>query len=263
MSNYDIKCKVIEEELRLVWPEWHVAGHLGGGAFGDVFQIYKENYGIRMDSALKVIQVSSRMSTVALPFERPSEKSVDTDSYDDIPDSLRSEIQIMEALRGAPNVVSIEDFYFRKEGTTSYLFVRMELLTSLEEVLVGMDGQRLLSSIPEIHKLGRDICNALMYCEKQGKGFLPGLRQPVAPGGPVHPPDHLPFPRQGRKGRHQLKVGQQLPVAAAAEQKGIRRLREPGKQQQNDQPALGFRPLAFGQIFLFILPGPGHDVPPK
>ena len=37
-SKYDIKCKVIEEELRSVWPEWHVAGRLGGGAFGDVFQ---------------------------------------------------------------------------------------------------------------------------------------------------------------------------------------------------------------------------------
>lgn len=24
MNNYDIKCKVIEEELRSVWPEWHV-----------------------------------------------------------------------------------------------------------------------------------------------------------------------------------------------------------------------------------------------
>ena len=43
MNSYDIKCRVIEEELRSIWPEWHVAGHLGGGAFGDVFQIYKEN----------------------------------------------------------------------------------------------------------------------------------------------------------------------------------------------------------------------------
>ena len=58
-SKYDIKCKVIEEELRSVWPEWHVAGRLGGGAFGDVFQIYRDNHGIRVDSALKVIQVDS------------------------------------------------------------------------------------------------------------------------------------------------------------------------------------------------------------
>ena len=64
-SKYDIKCKVIEEELRSVWPEWHVAGRLGGGAFGDVFQIYRDNHGIRVDSALKVIQVDSEETAVA------------------------------------------------------------------------------------------------------------------------------------------------------------------------------------------------------
>ena len=36
MNNYDIKCRVIEEELRFIWPEWHVVSRLGGGAFGDV-----------------------------------------------------------------------------------------------------------------------------------------------------------------------------------------------------------------------------------
>lgn len=30
MNNYDIKCKVIEEELSSVWPEWHVARTMTG-----------------------------------------------------------------------------------------------------------------------------------------------------------------------------------------------------------------------------------------
>ena len=168
MNNYDIKCKVIEEELKSVWPEWHVAGHLGGGAFGEVFQIYKENYGIRVDSALKVIQVSSGMSTATQPLNDPDATEDDTAGESDIPDPLRSEIQIMEALRGAPNIVNIEDFHFKREGMTSSLFVRMELLTSLKEVLSGGDGQYILSSIREICKFGKDICTALMHCEKKG-----------------------------------------------------------------------------------------------
>ena len=162
MNSYDIKCKYIEEELRFVWPEWHVARRLGGGSFGDVFQIYRDDYGIRVDSALKVIQVDDWMATVVLASCNPDGR------YPDIPEALRSEIQIMEALRGAPNIVIIEDFAYRRIGQTSTLFVRMELLKSLQEVLPGRNGQGTLASIGEITKLGKDICRALIYCEKKG-----------------------------------------------------------------------------------------------
>ena len=162
MDNYGIKCRVIEEELSSVWPGWHVARRLGGGSFGDVFQIYRDNYGIRVDSALKVIQMDDWMATVALPSNSRDE------NQPNIPDALRSEIQIMEALRGAPNIVSIEDFAYKRVGQTSTLLVRMELLKSLQEVLPGRNGQGTLSSISEITKLGKDICRALMYCEKRG-----------------------------------------------------------------------------------------------
>ena len=167
-SKYDIKCKVIEEELRSVWPEWHVAGRLGGGAFGDVFQIYRDNHGIRVDSALKVIQVDSEETAVVLPAKGQAGGETEAASQSDIPDALLGEIQIMEALRGAPNIVAIEDFSFKRDGSTCSLFVRMELLTSLQKVLPGRNGQSTLSSIREIVKLGRDICRALMHCEKKG-----------------------------------------------------------------------------------------------
>ena len=162
MDSNDIRSRLIEEELRSVWPGWHVARRLGGGSFGDVFQIYRDNYGIRVESALKVIQMDDWMATVALPSNSRDESSPD------IPEALRSEIQIMEALRGAPNIVSIEDFAYRRVGQTSTLLVRMELLKSLQEVLPGRNGQGTLSSIREITKLGKDVCRALMYCEKRG-----------------------------------------------------------------------------------------------
>lgn len=162
MDSNDIRSRLIEEELRSVWPGWHVARRLGGGSFGDVFQIYRDNYGIRVESALKVIQMDDWMATVALP------SNIRDENQPDIPDALRSEIQIMEALRGAPNIVSIEDFAYRRVGQTSTLLVRMELLKSLQDVLPGRNGQGTLSSIREITKLGKDICRALMYCEKRG-----------------------------------------------------------------------------------------------
>ena len=172
MNNYDIKCRIIEEELRSVWQEWHVAGHLGEGAFGDVFQIYRDNFGIRVDSSLKVIQVSGGMagsvSQGMLSFNRKDDRGAGEENRTAIPDALRDEIQIMETLRGAPNIVIIEDFYFKKNGPVSTLFVRMELLTSLQEELSDRQGRRKLSSIREILKFGRDICTALIYCEKRG-----------------------------------------------------------------------------------------------
>lgn len=66
MNNYDVKCRIIEEELKTFWPQWHVVRRLGGGAFGDVFEIYRDNLGIREKSALKMIQISDGPATMAL-----------------------------------------------------------------------------------------------------------------------------------------------------------------------------------------------------
>ncbi|MDO4735303.1 MAG: serine/threonine-protein kinase, partial [Lachnospiraceae bacterium] len=172
MNIYDIKCKIIEEELKSVWPDWHAACRLGSGSFGDVFQIYRDNFGIRVDAALKVIQVDNGTadyaSTVVLPLNRQDSLNPGDSGQTSIVDSLRNEIQIMEALYGAPNIVVIEDYYFKQDDSASSVFVRMELLTSLQDVLKGQSEQHTLSSIREIRKFGRDICTALMYCEKKG-----------------------------------------------------------------------------------------------
>ncbi len=177
-SSYDIKCKVIEEELRSVWPDWHVAGRLGGSTSSDVFQIYRDNFGIRVDSALKVIQVDSGTAAVTSSSRGQDDGEIEAGEAEagkteaagqsDIPEALLGEIQIMEALRGAPNIVAIEDYSFKREGSTCSLFVRMELLTSLQEILAGRGGHGPLSTILEISRLGRDICTALMHCEKKG-----------------------------------------------------------------------------------------------
>jgi serine/threonine protein kinase len=119
-----------------------------------------------VDSALKVIQVDSEETAVVLPAKGQAGGETEAASQSDIPDALLGEIQIMEALRGAPNIVAIEDFSFKRDGSTCSLFVRMELLTSLQKVLPGRNGQSTLSSIQEIIKLGRDVCRALVYCEK-------------------------------------------------------------------------------------------------
>ena len=94
MDNHDIKCRIMEEELRQFWPQWHVTRRLGGGSFGDVYQVYRDNCGIRMVSAVKVIQVGGAETLLLQGAAQP----VNNDGRDEIPEALRNEIQIMETL---------------------------------------------------------------------------------------------------------------------------------------------------------------------
>lgn len=171
MNNFDIKCKYIEEELKTFWPQWHVAKHLGGGSFGDVFEIYRDNFGIRESSALKMIHISDVEETKVLFFSLQEEADIrKQDGQATIPEAFLNEIQIMESLRGAPNVVAIEDFHLKENVSSTTLFVRMELLTSFQQVMAERQRSRSPFTIPEILKIGRDVCTALMYCE--GKGII-------------------------------------------------------------------------------------------
>lgn len=175
-SENELKRRLIESELHDIWPEWHVLRWLGGGTFGDVYHIWREHFNVRVDSALKVIRIP--ITNEETGFKR----------------AFSNEVRIMELLRGAPNVVSIEDFYYRREtahkengageaeekrinqiqnsdltmplsctGGYGYLYVRMELLNSFRDY----QKQKKEFSVQEILKLGMDVCNALMYCEER------------------------------------------------------------------------------------------------
>ena len=167
-NNYDIKCKLIEEELKTFWPQWHVIRILGGGAFGDVFEIYRNDFGIQEKSALKMIQIRDGAETMALIPPAGGAVSRAEDGQTRIPEAFRNEIQIMEALQGAPNIVAIKDFYIKRDASSTMLFVRMELLTSFQQIMAERQRDQLPFTIPEVLKIGRDICTALMFCEKKG-----------------------------------------------------------------------------------------------
>ena len=116
--------------------------------------------GSRTESALKVIQIVDNNLSDPTP-----------------PESVLSEIRIMEILRGAPNIVAIEDSYYLKDPGGSglaRLFIRMELLKSFEDILrqseemlrCGYQPEQAFMSVSEVCKLGIDICTALDYCEQ-------------------------------------------------------------------------------------------------
>lgn len=180
--NFDFQCRMVDEELKSFWPDWHVVRRLGGGSFGDVFHITRTNLGLRNDSAMKVIQIIDEAAPTTLLTQVKNNTRAMSESASGIvpagkavlqqtspvPTSVYNEIRIMETLRGAPNIVAIEDFYFKRDPSGSNaarLYIRMELLTSFQELLSGNTASDILT-IPEICRFAMDICTALDYCEK-------------------------------------------------------------------------------------------------
>ena len=100
MGTEDIRCRIMEEELKTFWPQWHVVKRLGGGSFGDVFEIFRDNYGIRTFSALKVLRISDAEASYSLSSgnARPynAEESCSNFGENYIPEVFMNEIRIME-----------------------------------------------------------------------------------------------------------------------------------------------------------------------
>ena len=171
MSTEDIRCRITEEELGTFWPQWHVVKRLGGGADGEVFKIVRDNHGVQTYSALKVLRTGSPEDCALPPVNAGPDNSGagGNGSVDDnIPEVFMNEIRIMEALRGAPNIVQIDDFYFRNGADMSSLYVRMERLTSFVDVMSDHQRSGIQFTIAEVQKIGKDICTALSFCEQKG-----------------------------------------------------------------------------------------------
>ena len=154
------------ESIHLPWPDWKIVKRLGSGAYGKVYEIERTISGTqeKEKAALKI---------VSRPKDEGEIEEYEVSGYDkeSIIESYKSEIQnyvqeykLMKALQGQTNIVSCDDFtvVWNQNGIGGNVFIRMELLTPLNQVL----KERALS-IEEIIKLGKDIASALILCEKK------------------------------------------------------------------------------------------------
>ena len=154
------------ENIRLPWPDWKIVRYLGGGAYGKVYEIERNVSGVqeKEKAALKI---------VSRPKDEDEIEEYEVSGYDkeSIIESYKSEIQnyvqeykLMRTLQGQTNIVSCDDFtvIWNQNGIGGKVFIRMELLTPLNQVL----KERALST-EEIIKLGKDIASALILCEKK------------------------------------------------------------------------------------------------
>lgn len=145
-----------------VWPEWHECDLIGEGSFGKVYKAKREEFGESFYSAIKVLSVPK--SSQDIRQERAQGMSdVEIHAYfQSVVQDLVNEIVLMENLKGASNIVSIDDYRIieRTDEIGWDIFIRMELLSPFDKIVNSPDF-----SPVDVLRMGADICSALEICE--------------------------------------------------------------------------------------------------
>ena len=152
------------ENIRLPWPEWKIVKYLSGGAYGKVYEIERNVSGVQEKAALKIVSRPKDANEVEAYYSSGYDKASIAESYQQEIQNYVQEYMIMKELQGQSNIVSCDDFTVvpHEDGIGGNIFIRMELLTSLQQIL----KDRMLSG-EEIIKLGKDISHALVLCESK------------------------------------------------------------------------------------------------
>ena len=152
------------ENIRLPWPGWKIVKDLGGGTYGRVYEIERTISGIQEKAALKIVSRPKNKDEMESYYNEGYSKADLIASYESEIQNYVQEYKLMKELQGESNIVSCDDFTMvpHEDGIGGDIFIRMELLTSLQQIL----RERSLSE-QEIIKLGKDISHALVLCESK------------------------------------------------------------------------------------------------
>ena len=154
----------IEELQRLDWfSGWQIKGVLGEGGFGKVYEIEKNEFGITIRSALKIITIPKSADDVNEILSSGMDKESMQEYFRGYVDEFIRECSIMSKLKGQSHIVSLEDYQIleHKNEFGWDILIRMELLTPLTEYMKNYPMSR-----DDILKLGIDLCEALELCKK-------------------------------------------------------------------------------------------------
>lgn len=152
------------ENIRLPWRDWKIVKDLGGGAYGRVYEIERTISGIQEKAALKIVSRPKNKDEMESYYNEGYSRADLIASYESEIQNYVQEYKLMKELQGESNIVSCDDFTMvpHEDGIGGDIFIRMELLTSLQQIL----RERSLSE-QEIIKLGKDISHALVLCERK------------------------------------------------------------------------------------------------
>lgn len=152
-------------EIQEIWPEWKIESSIGSGGFGKVYKARKELLGQKETySAIKVIRIPNDPAELSnMKSSRMDEKSI-REYYKASVEQLTNEIELMDRMKSASHVVTIEDYAVVEESETIgwSIYIRMELLTNLNTFIQekGMSTQ-------DVIKMGIDVLTGLEFCHQE------------------------------------------------------------------------------------------------
>ena len=149
--------------MRNAWPEWRIVEKIGKGQFATVYRAVREDGGIEEWAAIKAIMIPEREEIEELRTEGLTDSQIYTYFQGIVRDYTR-EIQLMNSVKGHPNVVHIEDYSIMhsREEMRWIILIRMELLTPLTQWAAG----RTITE-RDVLKMGVDLCRALVACQEK------------------------------------------------------------------------------------------------
>ena len=151
------------KSIEHVWPFLKVEEMIGQGSSGEVYRVRREGMGRTYYSAVKVIRIPKGEAEIReMRNDGMDEQSIHN-YFQGLVEQLSAEIDLMESLKSAPNIVCIQDFSVRKHKIKpSWIaHIRMELLESLNNY-----RERRGMSEDDVLRLGIDLCTALEYCDR-------------------------------------------------------------------------------------------------
>ena len=157
--------------IQVPWPGWKIVKKIGQGNFSTVYEIERKLLSRTEKAAMKVISIprdENEYNTMLISVDYDEEsvkKRIAEELY-----KAEKEYGAMRDMRDSANIVGCEDFaYVKNEDSVGYtVFIRMELLKSLHAINKEKRVAKKSFSEEEVIKLGKDICSALMVCERKG-----------------------------------------------------------------------------------------------
>lgn len=159
-------------ELRFsFWPDWRIedtdSDLIGTGSFGKVYRICRNDFGKKVVSALKIIHLPRDSREIRELEDSGMDRNSIQAYYDHAVQEIGNEIRAMIELKTAPNVVTIEDYHIEGHEIGYTVYIRMQLLKSLEAYAHEHTSNGRTFSEQEVVRLGQDLCNALIFCEEK------------------------------------------------------------------------------------------------